>query len=81
MLNGNRVILALIFFFQITHSLMRSFFLFKIKVIGLIQNMSYYVCPKCEHKAYIFGRDGARGVAKEMDLELLGKHNKLLITS
>lgn len=43
--------------------------------------MSHYVCPKCEHKAYIFGRDGARGVAEEMDLELLGKHNKLLIIS
>lgn len=43
-----------------------------VPVIGLIQNMSHYVCPKCEHKAYIFGRDGARGVAKEMDLELLG---------
>lgn len=82
MLNGNRVILALIFFFSnCTFFDEIIFSLLKIKVIGLIQNMSHYVCPKCEHKAYIFGRDGARGVAKEMDLELLGKHNKLLITS
>ena len=42
------------------------------KVLGLIQNMSHYVCPKCQHKAYIFGQDGARNVAKEMDMELLG---------
>ena len=34
--------------------------------------MSHYVCPKCQHKAYIFGQDGARNVAKEMDMELLG---------
>jgi len=43
-----------------------------VPVLGLIQNMSHYVCPKCQHKAYIFGQDGARNVAKEMDLELLG---------
>ena len=30
------------------------------------------MCPKCQHKAYIFGQDGARNVAKEMDMELLG---------
>ena len=46
--------------------------LFFLKVLGLIQNMSHYVCPKCQHKAYIFGQDGARNVAKEMDMELLG---------
>lgn len=34
--------------------------------------MSHYVCPKCQHKAYLFGQDGARDVAKEMDIELLG---------
>ena len=34
--------------------------------------MSHYVCPKCQHKAYLFGQDGAKDVAKEMDLELLG---------
>ncbi|KAM7447210.1 hypothetical protein ABFA07_004636 [Porites harrisoni] len=43
-----------------------------VPVLGLIQNMSHYVCPKCQHKAYIFGQDGARNVAKEMDMELLG---------
>lgn len=46
--------------------------LIKTKVLGLVQNMSHYVCPKCQHKAYLFGQDGARDVAKEMDLELLG---------
>ena len=45
------------------------------QVLGLIQNMSHYVCPKCEHKAYIFGQDGARNVANEMDLELLGTYS------
>ena len=53
----------------------------KIKVLGLVQNMSHYVCPKCEHKAYIFGQDGAKEVAKEMDLELLGILEKMPIFS
>ena len=43
-----------------------------LKVLGLVQNMSHYVCPQCQHKAYLFGQDGAKDVAKEMDLELLG---------
>ena len=30
------------------------------------------MCPKCQHKAYLFGQDGAKNVAKDMDLELLG---------
>ena len=43
--------------------------------------MSHYVCPKCEHKAYIFGQDGAKEVAKEMDLELLGILERMSIFS
>lgn len=47
-------------------------FYINLKVLGLVQNMSHYVCPKCQHKAYLFGQDGAKDVAKEMHLELLG---------
>jgi len=43
-----------------------------VPVLGLIQNMSHYICPNCHYKTYIFGKDGATNVAKEMDLELLG---------
>lgn len=34
--------------------------------------MSHYICPNCQYKTYIFGKDGASNVAKEMDLEVLG---------
>jgi len=47
-------------------------FYINFEVLGLVQNMSHYVCPKCQHKAYLFGQDGAKDVAKEMHLELLG---------
>ncbi|XP_067056155.1 iron-sulfur cluster transfer protein NUBPL-like [Acropora muricata] len=43
-----------------------------VPVLGLIQNMSHYICPNCQYKTYIFGKDGATNVAKEMDLEVLG---------
>jgi len=36
--------------------------------------MSHYICPNCHYKTYIFGKDGATNVAKEMDLELLGNN-------
>lgn len=44
-----------------------------IPVLGLVQNMSIYQCPKCGHKSHIFGKDGVSHMAKEMQVDLLGK--------
>uniref|UniRef100_A0A8I4A4S9 Iron-sulfur cluster transfer protein NUBPL n=1 Tax=Callithrix jacchus TaxID=9483 RepID=A0A8I4A4S9_CALJA len=41
-------------------------------VLGLIQNMSVFQCPKCKHKTHIFGADGARKLAQTLGLEVLG---------
>nr|XP_054770015.1 iron-sulfur protein NUBPL-like [Lytechinus pictus] len=43
-----------------------------VPVLGIVQNMSVYQCPKCGHQAHIFGQDGVHGVAKEMGLDVLG---------
>ena len=43
------------------------------QVLGLVQNMSVFECPKCGHQTHIFGEDGARAVAKEMGLDILGE--------
>ena len=43
------------------------------QVLGIVQNMSVFECPKCGHHTHIFGQDGARGIAKEMGLEILGR--------
>ena len=40
--------------------------------------MSHYICPNCQYKTYIFGKDGATNVAKEMDLEVLGNNLQFL---
>lgn len=44
-----------------------------VQVLGLVQNMSHYICPNCQHKAHIFGKDGAKDVSREMDVDVLGK--------
>ncbi|XP_032480084.1 iron-sulfur protein NUBPL isoform X2 [Phocoena sinus] len=43
-----------------------------VPVLGLVQNMSVFQCPKCKHKTHIFGADGARRLARTLDLDILG---------
>ncbi len=43
-----------------------------IPVLGMIENMSYVVCPECGEEFKIFG-SGSDSVAKEIGVELLGK--------
>ncbi|XP_010631876.1 iron-sulfur protein NUBPL isoform X3 [Fukomys damarensis] len=43
-----------------------------VPVLGLIQNMSVFQCPKCKHKTHIFGADGAKRLAQTLDLDVLG---------
>lgn len=42
------------------------------KIIGLVQNMSYFLCPNCNHESHVFGTDGALKEAKKQNLRLLG---------
>ncbi|XP_063102552.1 iron-sulfur cluster transfer protein NUBPL isoform X3 [Cavia porcellus] len=42
------------------------------QVLGLIQNMSVFQCPKCKHKTHIFGADGAKRLAQSLGLDVLG---------
>ena len=57
-------------FFQIFKRI--NLLLFYLQVLGLVQNMSHYICPKCRHKSYIFGKDGAKEISREMDVDVLG---------
>lgn len=43
-----------------------------IPILGLVQNMSYYICPNCSHESHIFGSEGAAREAKKHELALLG---------
>ncbi|MDE3153459.1 MAG: Mrp/NBP35 family ATP-binding protein [Acidobacteriota bacterium] len=44
-----------------------------IPTLGLVENMSYFVCPSCQHESDIFGRGGGERLAAEMDVPFLGR--------
>jgi ATP-binding protein involved in chromosome partitioning len=44
-----------------------------VPVFGLIENMSYFVCPHCGDRTDIFGHGGARQTAEELGIDFLGE--------
>jgi ATP-binding protein involved in chromosome partitioning len=44
-----------------------------VPVFGLIENMSYFVCPHCGDRTDIFGHGGARQTADELGVDFLGE--------
>jgi ATP-binding protein involved in chromosome partitioning len=44
-----------------------------IPILGVVENMSFHVCPKCGHESHIFGSGGAQRMSKEYGTELLGQ--------
>lgn len=44
-----------------------------VKILGVIENMSYAVCPNCNEKFYLFGKGKTKDVASEYNLEVLAE--------
>lgn len=44
-----------------------------VPVLGLVENMSLYICPKCGHEAHLFGHGGVAAEAEAMGVPLLGQ--------
>ena len=44
----------------------------KVDIAGMVENMSYFVCPHCQHEIDIFSRGGAEKTAREFGVEFLG---------
>ncbi len=44
----------------------------KTPVLGMIENMSTYVCPECGHEAHLFGHGGVAAEAAKVGLPFLG---------
>src|SRR3954467_6780176 len=44
----------------------------KVDVVGMVENMSYFVCPNCHHETDIFSRGGAEKTAKQFEVAFLG---------
>jgi ATP-binding protein involved in chromosome partitioning len=44
-----------------------------VKVLGFVENMSYYNCPHCGQKEYIFGQGGGEHLGRQLGVPLLGQ--------
>lgn len=44
----------------------------KVEVMGIVENMSYFVCPHCNHEVDPFGKGGGERTAKDFGLAFLG---------
>jgi ATP-binding protein involved in chromosome partitioning len=44
-----------------------------VPVFGIVENMSYFLCPSCGHRSDIFGHGGARATAAELGVDFLGE--------
>ncbi len=45
----------------------------EIPILGLVENMSHYVCPGCQHESDIFGKGGGERMADEFGVSFLGQ--------
>jgi ATP-binding protein involved in chromosome partitioning len=45
----------------------------QVPVLGIVENMSSFVCPHCGHESHIFGHGGARETAKALATPFLGE--------
>jgi ATP-binding protein involved in chromosome partitioning len=45
----------------------------RVDVLGIVENMSYFQCPKCEERSYIFSHGGGQKTAEAYEVPLLGE--------
>jgi ATP-binding protein involved in chromosome partitioning len=44
-----------------------------VPVLGVVENMSYFVCPQCGTRSDVFGHGGARHEAERLGVPFLGE--------
>jgi ATP-binding protein involved in chromosome partitioning len=44
-----------------------------VPVLGIVENMSYFLCPHCGKPTPLFGTGGGKQLADELELPLLGE--------
>ena len=46
---------------------------FNVPISGIVENMSYFICNKCDEKHYLLGKGGGEKLSKEFDVKFLGQ--------
>ena len=44
-----------------------------VRTLGVVENMSGFICPDCGHEHDIFGSGGGERIARELELDVLGR--------
>jgi ATP-binding protein involved in chromosome partitioning len=44
-----------------------------VPILGILENMSYFVCPHCGERTYIFSAGGGAKAASQLDVQFLGE--------
>src|SRR5215510_14472083 len=58
---------------RISMKTLRMFQQTRVPILGIVENMSYYVCPHCNSQDYIFGQGGGSRAAEQLGLPFLGE--------
>lgn len=56
-----------------TRRAVRMYQKLNIPTLGLVENMSHFVCPDCGHEADIFGKGGGERLAEQLEVPFLGR--------
>ena len=56
-----------------TRRAVRMYQKLNIPTLGLVENMSFYECTNCHHRADIFGHGGGEQTAQQLDIPFLGR--------
>jgi len=44
----------------------------KVDIVGLVENMSFFICPHCQHEIDIFSKGGGKRTAEQFGIDFLG---------
>ncbi|MDD3966402.1 MAG: Mrp/NBP35 family ATP-binding protein [Candidatus Neomarinimicrobiota bacterium] len=44
-----------------------------VPILGIVENMSYFLCPECGHKSFIFGQNGGSRESERSGVPFLGE--------
>jgi len=56
-----------------TRRAVRMYQKLNVPTLGLIENMSHFICPECRHESDIFGKGGGETLATELGVPFLGR--------
>ncbi len=58
---------------RISMKTLRMFQQTRVPILGIVENMSYYICPHCNSRDQIFGQGGGKRAAEQLGIPFLGE--------